>query len=492
MKVTQEKLPDSQIGLEIELSGETSRNTYEKVVRDLARSSNIPGFRKGKVPRPILMQRIGKERIKGAVIEQLIQTGIKDAIKQESIEALGNYQLKSEFDNLIDSFQPGQPFVFSATLDVPPTVELGDYHNLSVKAEESVYEPQTLEDYLEENRAKHADLVPIEDRPAAMGDVAILDFAGKITVEGAEPEEIEGGTATDFEVEMVEGKLIPGMIEGVVDMKPEETKEVSVTFPEDYVNEELAGKPAVFTITLKELKAKDLPDLDDDFAEDVSNGEYETIAELRESLEKQFREKAENSTKNNINNALIAALLEQAAIELPDTLIQDEVTQVLTQNLMQLQQMGLDVKQLVNSDTIPKMRENSRPEAIENLKKNLILAEIASKEDLKPTEEAIVAKMKEIEATLSSNDIDYDKLRTMVEEDLTAENTFNWLREKAQVELVPEGSLAEADESTEESEIEATASTVEVKSQVEVEDSVDENSHESESSESSKSDSGDS
>ncbi|MDJ0901528.1 MAG: trigger factor [Xenococcus sp. MO_188.B8] len=492
MKVTQEKLPDSQIGLEIELSGETSRNTYEKVVRDLARSSNIPGFRKGKVPRPILMQRIGKERIKGAVIEQLIQTGIKDAIKQESIEALGNYQLKSEFDNLIDSFQPGQPFVFSATLDVPPTVELGDYHNLSVKAEESVYEPQTLEDYLEENRAKHADLVPIEDRPAAMGDVAILDFAGKITVEGAEPEEIEGGTATDFEVEMVEGKLIPGMIEGVVDMKPEETKEVSVTFPEDYVNEELAGKPAVFTITLKELKAKDLPDLDDDFAEDVSNGEYETIAELRESLEKQFREKAENSTKNNINNALIAALLEQAAIELPDTLIQDEVTQVLTQNLMQLQQMGLDVKQLVNSDTIPKMRENSRPEAIENLKKNLILAEIASKEDLKPTEEAIVAKMKEIEATLSSNDIDYDKLRTMVEEDLTAENTFNWLREKAQVELVPEGSLAEADESTEESEIEATASAVEVKSQVEVEDSVDENSHESESSESSKSDSGDS
>ncbi len=452
MKVTQEKLPESQIGLEIELSGETSRNTYEKVVRDLARSSNIPGFRKGKVPRPILMQRIGKQRIKGAVIEQLIQTGIKDAIKQESIDALGNYQLKSEFDDLIDSFQPGQPFIFSATVDVPPTVELGDYHHLSVKAEESVYEPQILEDYLEENRAKHADLVPIEDRPAAMGDVAILDFAGKITVEGEEPEEIEGGTATDFEVEMAEGKLIPGMIEGVVGMNPEETKEVSVTFPEDYPKEDLAGKPAVFKITLKELKAKDLPDLDDDFAEDVSNGEYETIAELRESLEKQFREKAENATKNNINNALIAALLEQADIELPDTLIQDEVTQVLTQNLMQLQQMGLDVKQLVNSDTIPKMRENFRPEAIENLKKKLILAEIATKEDLKPAEDAIVAKIKEIEAELSSNDIDYDKLRTMVEEDLTAENTFNWLRETAEVELVPEGSLAEAEDSGEEVE----------------------------------------
>ena len=467
MKVTQEKLPDSQIVLEIELSGATSRDTYEKVVRDLARSSNIPGFRKGKVPRPILMQRIGKERIKGAVIEQLIQTGIKDAIKQESIDALGNYQLKSEFDDLIKSFQPGQPFIFSATLDVPPSVELGDYHNLSVKAEESVYEPQTLEDYLEENRAKHADLVPIEDRPAAMGDVAILDFEGKITVEGEEAEEIEGGTATDFEVEMAEGKLIPGMIEGVVGMNPEETKEVSVTFPEDYAKEELAGKPAVFKITLKELKAKDLPDLDDDFAEDVSNGEYETIAELRESLEKQFREKAENETKNNINNALLAALLEQTNVDLPETLVQDEVTQVLTQNLMQLQQMGLDVKQLVNSDTIPKMRENSRPEAVENLKKNLILEEIATKEDLKPAEDAITTKMKEIEAELSSNDIDYDKLRIMVIEDLTAENTFNWLREKAEVELVPEGSLAEVEES-----------------QTEVGDSGDENSDQSESSES--------
>ena len=147
MKVTQEKLPESQIGLEIELSGETSRNTYEKVVRDLARSSNIPGFRKGKVPRPILMQRIGKQRIKGAVIEQLIQTGIEDAIKQESIDALGNYQLKSEFDDLIDSFQPGQPFIFSATVDVPPSVDLGDYHHLSVKAEESVYKAQFLYGY---------------------------------------------------------------------------------------------------------------------------------------------------------------------------------------------------------------------------------------------------------------------------------------------------------------------------------------------------------
>ncbi len=481
MKVTQEKLPDSQIALEIELSGETSRNTYEKVVRDLARSSNIPGFRKGKVPRPILMQRIGKERIKGAVIEQLIQTGIKDAIEQESIDALGNYQLKSEFDNLIASFQPGEPFVFSATVDVPPSVELGDYHNLSVKAEESVYEPQTLEDHLEESRAKNADLVPIEDRPAAMGDVAILDFEGKITLEGAEPEEIEGGSATDFEVEMAEGKLIPGMIEGIVGMNPEETKEVSVTFPEDYGNEELAGKPAVFTITLKELKAKDLPDLDDDFAEDVSNGEYETIAELRESLEKQFREKVENETKNNINNALIAALLGQATIDLPDTLIQDEVTQVLTQNLMQLQQMGLDVKQLVNSDTIPKMRENSRPEAIQNLQKSLILAEIASKEELKPAEDDIVAKMKEIEATLSGSDIDYDKLRNMVVEDLIAENVFNWLRDKSEVELVPQGSLAEAEEETEEdSQTQAAESTVEVESQAVEEDSEKENLDESE------------
>ena len=443
MKVTQEKLPDSQIGLEIEISSETSQKTYEKVVQNLTRSTNIPGFRKGKVPRQVLLQRLGSQRIKAAALEEIIQDSLKEAIDQESIESLGNYQLRSNFDELVQQYKPGETLTFSAAIDVPPSAELGDYQNLKVKAEESVYDQQQVDDFLEQRRAEQADLMPVEDRPAEMGDVAIIDFAGKLTAEGeAGGEEIEGGSATNFQVELVEGKLIEGMVEGVVGMKPEETKEVSVTFPEDYAKEDLAGKPAVFSITLKELKAKDLPDLDDDFA--AENSEFETMAELRQSLEEQFQEKAATETKNNINEAITTLLLEQSTVDIPETLIQEEVTQVLTQTLMQMQQMGIDVKQLFNADTVPKMRENARPEAIENLKKSLIIAEIGKRESLQANEAEITQKMQEVQEQLADREIDQAKLREMVIQDLNQEKTFDWLREKAEVELVPQGTLTES------------------------------------------------
>lgn len=441
MKVTQEKLPDSQLGLEIEIAGEASRKAYEKMVQNLARSSNIPGFRKGKVPRQILLQRIGPQRVKAAALEELIQKSLEDAIAQEDIKALGNYNLRSNFEELVQKFNPGDSLTVSIAVDVPPTPELGDYSNLSVKAEEVVYNPQELEDYLEQRRQQQADLVPVEDRAAEMGDIAFVDFQGTLTESG---EEIEGGSAENFQIELAEGKLIPGMVEGMVGMKPEETKEVAVTFPEDYPQEDLAGKPAVFSITMRELKAKELPDLDDDFAEEASNGEFETLDAWQESLTKQFQERAENKAKNNINEAIIEALLAQNTVDLPETMIQEEVTNVLTQTLMQMQQMGLDVRKLFNSDNVPQMRDSARPEAVVNLQKSAILREIAKREGLEPDEAAITAKMQEIEAELQGQDLDRDKLKTMVKKDLVTERTLDWLRDKAQVELVPEGSLAES------------------------------------------------
>ena len=466
MKVTQEKLPDSQIGLEIEISGDTSRNTYEKIIRQLARSSNVPGFRKGKVPRPILIQRMGTQRIKAAALEEIIQTSLADALKQEDINALGNYTLRSNFDELVQKYEPGETFVFSAAVDVPPTAQLGDYQNLSVKAEESQYDPQELENYLEQVRNQKADIVPVEDRAAEAGDIAMVDFAGKLTEGEAAGTEIEGGSATDFQVELVEGKLIPGMIEGIIGMKPEETKEINVTFPEDYPKEELAGEPASFSITLKELKTKELPELDDDFALDASDEEYETFAEYKANLEKEFQEKAQNQTNKKIDEALIEALLEQSEVDVPETMVQEEVTQVLTQTLMQMQQMGLDIKQLVNSDTIPKMRENARPEALSNLKKSLVVSQIAQQENLLPEESAITEKMAEITKELEGQEVDQEKLRKLVEDDLTTKNTLSWLREKAQVELLPPGSLSEEEPDDSTTEADATeVDTVDVEAE---------------------------
>jgi len=460
MKVTQERLPESQLGLNIEIAPEASRSAYEKMVQNLSRSSNIPGFRKGKVPRQVLLQRIGNQRIKAAALEELIQKSLQDAIEQESIEALGQPNLRSDFEELLGQYNPGDAFTFSIAVDVPPTLELADYSGLQVKAEEIVDQPEKVDEFIEQQREKKADLVPVEDRPAQMGDVAFVDFKGTLTEEN---QEIEGGSAENFQVEMVEGKLIPGMVEGMVGMKPEETKEVDVTFPEDYPQEDLAGKPAKFSITLNEVKTKELPELDDDFAQEVSDDEFETMAAYKESLEKQFKEQAENQTKNNINNAIADALLEQNDIVLPESLLQEEVTNVLTKTLMQMQQMGLDVRQLFNSDNVPMLRDNARPEATTNLKKALILKEIAKKENLEPDQAAIDTKIAEIRPELADQEVDEARLTQMVTDDLLNENTYNFLRERAQVELVPEGSLsekeseAEVDEEVETAEVEVVS-----------------------------------
>ena len=460
MKVTQERLPESQVGLNIEIAPEASRNAYEKMVQNLARSSNIPGFRKGKVPRRILLQRIGNDRIKAAALEELIQKSLQDAIEQESIKALGQPNLRSNFDELLGQYNPGDAISFSVAVDVPPSIELSDYNNLSVKAEEVVYQPEKVDDFINQRREQKADLVPVEERAAQMGDVAFVDFKGILPEE--ENKEIEGGSATNFQVEIAEGKLIPGMVEGIVGMKPEETKDVSVTFPEDYPQEDLAGKPAIFSITLNELKTKELPELDDDFAQEVSDDEFDTFAAYKESIEKQFKEQAQNQTNNNINEAIAAALMEQNQIDLPESLVQEETTSVLTKTLMQMQQMGLDVKQLFNSDNVPMLRDNARPEAVSNLQKSLILQEIAKKEALEPNQAAIEAKIAEIRPQLAGQEVDEERLLEMVTSDLLSENTYKFLRDKAQIELVPEGSLQKAQEAqAEQQDSETEIETVE-------------------------------
>lgn len=451
MKVTQEKLPDSQIALEIEIAGEETKKAYEKVVKDLTRSANIPGFRKGKVPRQVLVQRFGKERLKAAAIEELLQPSINEAIEQEEIDALGNYQLRSSFEELTQQYQPGEPFTFSASVDVPPEVKLGDYKTLQVKAEEITSDPQQVEDYLQQKREEEATLAPVEDRPAQMGDTTVVDYEGRLLGEAGD-EPIEGAQAEDFELELAEGKFIAGMVEGIVGMNPGETKEIPVSFPENYAREDLAGKTASFTVTLKELKAKELPELDDEFAEDV--GEHSTLAEWREALSQQYEEQAQAQTKSNIEQAIVEALIEQTEIELPETMIEQELQTIITQSMMQLAQYGIDPRQMLNEEAVKQMKQRSRPDAIARLKQNLILLEISKQEDLNPTEEEIKNKADEVRQELEQQEQEYDeqRLQEYVEEDLRQEKTLAWLREQAEVELVAEGTLQPSEESPTETE----------------------------------------
>ncbi|MCC5630208.1 trigger factor [Nostoc sphaeroides CHAB 2801] len=445
MKVTQEKLPASQIGLEIEITPEITKQTYEQVIKNLASTANIPGFRKGKVPRPILLQRLGTTRIKAAALEELIQDGIEQAVKQEAIPAIGQPQLRSSFEDLIKNYEPGKPLTISAAVDVEPEVNLVQYTDLQAKAEEVKYEPERVDATLDKERQELATLIPVEGRAAQIGDIAVVDFKGSFARgegedETAELEPIPGAEATDFQVELQEDKFIPGFISGIVGMNPEETREIAAQFPDPYANEDLAGKAATFTVTLKELKEKELPEVNDDFAQEISD--FETLEELRASLVEQYQKEADDKTKTNKQEALLTELLNHVEVDLPATMIEQEVDAMLTQTAMRLSQQGLDVRKLFTQDIIPQLRERSRPEAIERIKRSLSLREVGKRESIQVTPEEIATRVTELlEQYPEEQDVDEEKLRSIVENELLTEKIVDWLLEHSSVELVPEGSL---------------------------------------------------
>lgn len=460
MKVTQERLPASQIGLEIEITPEITKQTYEQVIKNLASTANIPGFRKGKVPRPILLQRLGTTRIKVAALEELIQDGIEQAVKQEAIPAIGQPQLRSSFEDLIKNYEPGKPLTISAAVDVEPEVNLVQYTDLLFQAEEVKYDPERVDSSLDKERQELATLIPVEGRAAQIGDIAVVDFKGSFArVEGeeetAELEPIPGAEATDFQVELQEDKFIPGFISGIVGMNPEETKEIAAQFPDPYANEDLAGKAATFIVTLKELKEKELPELNDDLAQEISD--FETLEELRASLVEQYQKEADDKTETNKQEALLTELLKHVEVDLPATLIEQEVDAMLTQTAIRLSQQGLDVKKLFTQDIIVQLRERSRTEAIERIKRSLSLREIGKRESIEVTPEEIASRVTELlEQYPEEQEVDEDKLRSIVQNELLTEKIIDWLLEHSSVELVPEGSLSPTEE-TEAAELDADA-----------------------------------
>jgi trigger factor len=451
MKVTQEQLPDSQVGLQIEVPAEVSKQTYEKVLKKLIKTVRIPGFRPGKVPRPVFLQRFGTAQIKAAALEELVQTAVEQAIKDESIEAIGNYQLTTEFDELIEQYTPGETLTFQASVDVPPRVTLEQYTGLEVQAEEVKYEDSKVDEVLEQYRLNLATLVPVEDRAVQMGDVAVVDFEGKVEQADGSFEIFEGGSAEDFQLEIKEGGFIDGFVEGIVGMSLDETKELSLQFPDDYPQEDLAGKATIFTVTVKELKEKELPELDDDFAEEVS--EFETLEELRQSLEKRYQEEAQDKTEANQFEALLAALLKHLDAEIPETLIRREANHLVQQAAIQLSRQGIDISKMLTQEIIENMRERSRPEAIDRLRRTLALGEVAKQESIKVEENDVAERMQEMLDEVSNpEEVDRDRLREVVNEELLQEKILKWLVENNTVEMVPEGTLAAAEEADDESE----------------------------------------
>ncbi|MEY3750619.1 MAG: hypothetical protein RLZZ186_1038 [Cyanobacteriota bacterium] len=429
LKVSTSPRPVSRMAVEIGVPAGLTQTSHEQAVEKLSRTIKLPGFRKGKVPRAVLVQQIGAARIRATALEELVDSVFRNALKQEEIPAIGQPSVDGGFEALLERFEPGKELSLTLEMDVEPTPSLKSTKGLKAEAEAVSFDAARVDELIEQSRRQLATLVPVEKRAAEQGDVAVISFSGTFTDNG---EAISGGSAEAMEVELEDGRMIPGFVEGIIGMKPGDSKTVACQFPEEYPQEDAAGRKASFEISLSELKARELPALDDAFAQQASD--KQTLAELRADLEERLKEDAERRNQSNRHDALLAALVEQLEVELPETLVQEEIISLLEQTAGQLAQQGMDVKKLFTPQLIQSLRETSRPEAEERLKRSLALKALASAEKIEVAADEIDAKVKELSRGFSDNSrIDPARLRQAVQEDLMREKLMGWLESNSTI-----------------------------------------------------------
>ncbi|MGB1417433.1 MAG: trigger factor [Synechococcus sp.] len=423
LKVTTESRPSSRLAVTVTVPGERCKTSYEEAITTLSRSINLPGFRKGKVPRTVLVQQLGNLRIRATALENLVDGVWRDTIKQENLEPLSQPELSDGFDKLLDGFQPGEELTFTLETDVAPTPTLKSTKGLKAEFEAVSYDASQVDAMIEDSRKQLATVVPVEGRAAEKGDIAVLGFKGTYSDDGSE---IEGGSADSMDVDLEHGRMIPGFIEGVIGMAVGDSKTVDCQFPEDYPKEDARGRKAAFVIDLKDLKTRELPALDDAFAKQAS--EQETMADLRKDLEQRLKDDAERRQTSNRRDALIAALVEQLDVDLPEALIQQESRNLLEQTAAQFAQQGMDVKSLFTPDLVRNLMQNSRPEAEERLRRSFALTALAEAEGIKVEDKDVDAKLKEVKKELSGQtNIDPERLRQAVMDDLMQDQLMGWL-----------------------------------------------------------------
>ena len=427
LNVTTESRPGSRLAVTVTLPGERTKASYEDAITKLSRSVNLPGFRKGKVPRTVVVQQIGSLRIKATALENMVDAAWRDAIKQESLEPISQPDLTDGFEGLLESFQPGSDVSFTLEADVAPTPKLKSTKGLKAEFESVAYDASRVDAMIEDSRKQLATVVPVEGRAAEKGDIAVVGFKGSYSDDGSE---IDGGSADSMDVDLEHGRMIPGFIEGVIGMKTGETKTVDCQFPDDYPKEDARSRKAAFEIELKDLKTRELPELDDAFAKQAS--EQETLADLRKDLEQRLKDDAERRQTSNRRDALVAALVEQLEVELPEALIQQESRNLLEQTAAQFAQQGMDVKSLFTPELVRNLMQNSRPEAEERLRRSFALTALAEAENIAVDDKAVDDKVEEVKKDLSADaKIDPARLRQAVMDDLIQEQLMSWLEENS-------------------------------------------------------------
>jgi len=398
MKINLEKIENNKAYLTFEIDAEQFEAAMERAYKKNANRFVIPGFRRGKAPRKLIEMHYGPEVFFEDAARILLPEAYQKGVEEYKLEPVD----QPTFD--IKQIEVGKPLIATAEVIVKPKVDIKEYKGLEV--EKIVYNvtDEDVEKELSFLQEQNARLVTVEDRAAKMGDIAVIDFKGTV---GSEP--FEGGAAENYSLQLGSGMFIKGFEEQVVGMNVGEVKDIEVTFPEDYTVKELAGKNAVFNVTLKELKAKELLPLDDDFAKDVS--EFETLDELKQDIRRKLEERAKSIEEGSLKASIVSKLKEVAEVDIPEVMINQEIDRLVFDFAINLKYRGYDLQSYLNSTglSIEKFRENFRERALENVKSSLILEEVGKRENITVTDEDLENRIKELAENLKQPVEDYKK-----------------------------------------------------------------------------------
>ena len=437
LKVTTSSKPNSRIAVEVEVPADRCKNSYDEALSKLSRSISIPGFRKGKVPKTVVIQQLGVKRIQASALESLLQKVWTETLDQEGIEPLCEPELEDGFETILENFNPEKILILKLETDITPIPTLKKSSGLTAEVENLIFDPKKVDELIEQSRAQLATKVPVSNRAAKKGDIALVSFKGNFSDDGSE---IEGGSADSIEIELEEGRMIPGFIEGVIGMNINDEKTLKCEFPKEYHQEDAKGRKAEFKVSLEDLKIKELPELNDDFAKQASD--KENMTDLRADLEMRLKEDTDRKQEKNRQDSLLDALVKELEVELPKSLIDQEVRVIVEQTAQNFAQQGIDVKSMFTPELVKSLMESSKGEAEKKLRQKLALNALAKSEKIEVSQKEINSKLKEVQADIKlskEKNIDEDRLKEAINDDLLQEKLFAWLEENNTiVEKAPE------------------------------------------------------
>ncbi len=434
----------NEVKLEITIEAEKFENAMKKVYFQNAKYFNIPGFRKGKAPMNIVEKYYGAQIFYEDAFNEVATESYDEALKENKIDAVS----KPEVD--IIQMEKGKDVIFTAVVQTKPEVKLGKYKGIEIPKVEYPVEEKDIEHELGHLQEHNARLVTIEDRALENGDISTIDFEG--FVDGVA---FEGGKAEGHELEIGSGSFIPGFEEQLVGMKVDEEKEIKVTFPKEYFSKDLAGKEAMFKVKLHEIKKKELPELDDEFAKDVS--EFDTLAELKTSIKEKLQKNNEQRAKYETEENAMKAICENVKLDIPEGMIELEVDNMFKDFEQRLSYQGLNMEQYLKmiGKTEDEMRKEYEPQAVDAIKSRLVLEAIINAEKIDASEEEVKAKIEEMANNygkkaeeLSEN----ENLKKYIEEGIKSEKALEFIVKNAKFDETKKEAKKETKKTTKKSD----------------------------------------